>query len=262
MPKTAGSIWIDGNTFHYVDSTGAEWYATGTAGSIVSGTPGSVWIDNTNVSIKYLDASSRIRTLPSAFIAARSGSVVGSIWISNTSGTSATTGSTQFRFIADNGGVKTEFEVHEDVAFADVAHADQAHTDSHTDDSYSDGGFCDTFSDSCHNVGYTDGHQDNYAPGFGYCYHEDNGYGDNNYYCEGFQDTFIDDCGYGNYGDYSDYCCLEPVNPDPSFSDSYSTGSCPHVDISHGDVPYADQPYLNDPHQDVAHADQPIYVGP
>jgi hypothetical protein len=130
MAKTAGSLWVSGNTIRYVDSTGVEWYATGSNNGLATGaTIGSIWVQGT--SLRYVDASGYARTLNAASIAARTGSVAGSLWVSNTSGTSAATGNVQLRYIGTN---NNEYAVHDDVPHSDTttAHGDN-HGDYHVD---------------------------------------------------------------------------------------------------------------------------------
>mgnify|MGYP003704929561 CR=1 FL=1 len=136
MAKTAGSLWVSGSTIRYVDSTGVEWYATGSNNGLATGaTIGSIWVQGT--SLRYVDASGYARTLNAASIAARTGSVAGSLWVSNTSGTSAATGNVQLRYIGTN---NNEYAVHDDATSS-------SHSDSHSD------GHNDTYSD---NPYYTD----------------------------------------------------------------------------------------------------------
>jgi hypothetical protein len=62
MAKAPGSIWVDGETFRFIDATGNEYYYTGTAGSSPAGAKaGSIWVDGND--FHYISATGVDRTI-------------------------------------------------------------------------------------------------------------------------------------------------------------------------------------------------------
>ncbi len=128
MAKTAGSIWVDTQTLHYIDQFGQEWYFTGTAGSSPSGAVvGSIWVSG-NV-LHYISSTGVDRSVPASSIATRAGSVSGSMWVE-------TSAANNFCLAYINNST-TEYRAHDDVAHVDDAPHTDIHGDGH-DDGHSD----------------------------------------------------------------------------------------------------------------------------
>ena len=164
--KTAGSIWIEGNYIHHVDSIQREWRFLGAVvSSPASADPGSVWVDSTNT-INYIDASGVERRVDSTVSPhTDTAAVAGSPWIET------------YLHWTISGGV--EYQGHVDVAHGDYTD----HTDSNP---HSDSG---PYSD------YTD-HVD---AGYGHSDHQD-GHGDHNDHT-----AHADVWPYTDYTDHSDH---------------------------------------------------------
>lgn len=146
--KTAGSLWVEGDNFHYVDAGASEWYFAG----LLVGTPaptaeaGSIWVDSSDGMLHYIDASNVERKVwsnssPHTDAAA----AVGSLWVEG-----------DYMHIIAGSGVErtchydvshsdgsphtdTDYGDHSDVAHDDTAHSD--YTVPHTD--HTDGGHAD-----------------------------------------------------------------------------------------------------------------------
>lgn len=80
MAKAPGSIWVDGETFRFIDATGNEYYYTGTAGSSPAGAKaGSIWVDGND--FHYISATGVDRTIAYTDLGAAAGSKPGSVWV-------------------------------------------------------------------------------------------------------------------------------------------------------------------------------------
>ncbi len=90
MAKIAGSIWVDGITFHYVDKNGAEWTFTGVdTGASVGSVVGSFWISDVDATIRYIDNVNHQRKIISIPGVNRTdvGAIIGSLWVESTANT-------------------------------------------------------------------------------------------------------------------------------------------------------------------------------
>ena len=80
MPVVAGSAWINGNDFHYIDESILERVFTGKLIAAVSARPGSVWIEG-NL-LRYVnEAGTEIRQLSGKSALVGSSARSGSIWV-------------------------------------------------------------------------------------------------------------------------------------------------------------------------------------
>ncbi|MEF8880782.1 MAG: hypothetical protein V5A72_03055, partial [Candidatus Nanohaloarchaea archaeon] len=74
-----GSIWVEGTEFHFVDGSGTEYKYDGDYVTSPSGAdPGSIWIDGEN--LHYIDENGDERKIPRVVHSSVSGTK-GSIWI-------------------------------------------------------------------------------------------------------------------------------------------------------------------------------------
>lgn len=160
--KRAGSIWIEGDYLHHVDSTNSEWRFLGTYVSTPAGAvPGSVWVEG--ATLRYIDADGdeRYCLRDGSILHTDAGALAGSLW--------AETADDYLHLIRE--GYTTEYAVHNDTAHADGtshtnSHSNVAFVDSYTDvtfvDSHSDwysdnGSYSDTY------VPHVDGHGNSYS---------------------------------------------------------------------------------------------------
>lgn len=141
MAKVAGSVWIEGNEFHYVDQFNREWYLPGVFVKAVSGAkPGSMWVDQQGgggQTLMFVNEAGTGVYYPAPYgdKAAPIAAIFGSAWIGEDN---------FFRYIGipidannrynirlhnDVALVNTHADTHTDSPHVDTVHTDRAHTD-------------------------------------------------------------------------------------------------------------------------------------
>jgi len=250
MAKLAGSLWVEGDYLHYVDSNAAEWIATVASASATPAAgakPGSVWIESTTGYLCYVTESGaliyKFTQYPGPIQAAAANAINGSIWIE----------SNLIRFVFQ----PYEYGLHYDVApvsgHGDIAHVDagahtdtphtNTHTDSHGDQAHSDRAHTD------HNDHNDNAHVDSHS----------DSHGDNSH-----QDSHNDDSGEYFY-DHVD-CSRQYTHNDSGggglrvhFDCNSSPGGYTHTDITHLDSGGDNSNpihYDHSNHDDVDHTDE------
>lgn len=278
MAKQPGSIWIDGNDFRYVDDTGREWKWTGVPVAPFSGQGGSFWMEVDL--LRYINqAGNYVYQVQGPVVAARPGSLPGSIWINGN----------YFRWI-DTSSI--EHYAHADVTHSDGAggHIDVPHTDTGHGDTHTDGTHGDAHTDVPHQDFHGDGHTDiahsdgSHGDTGGYNYHGDNGsnHSDTHFDCYHFPPYPPAHTDFSDPGNPSIFHCdshgdqahQDSAHGDSAHNDDHndqahqdSPASSSHTDSSHGDS-HSDAPPISTPHQDhtdsasVGHQDNPTLIGP
>lgn len=125
MSKQPGSLWVSGSTLRFVDSSGYEYYYTGSlVNTPAKAVPGSIWIEGYD--FHYIDSTGNNRVISNYTNTAVSGAVKGSIWIQGAT----------LRWINESGYIGYG---HSD-ANNNIAHGDAPHADvpAHTDTPYQD----------------------------------------------------------------------------------------------------------------------------
>ena len=91
MAKREGSVWIEGNYFHFVDDDNVEWRFLGDYVANPSGArEGSIWVELQHT--HYITASGTERRMPGLYISSGSGQRKGSVWFEDTPHTDYTVG--------------------------------------------------------------------------------------------------------------------------------------------------------------------------
>ena len=186
--KRAGSIWVEGDYLHYIDSTNSEWRYLGTFVSApVGATIGSLWCDTAGdtSAIRYIDADGDERFILSSVSAHSDGAAVGgSLW--------AETVDDYLHYIRSSGTL--EYIAHADTHTDGASHSDRSHTNTHTD---THGDITHTDWDSPHTDTHTD-HEDSF--------HEDE-HGDNaaSHGDIAHTNTYTDEHGNVSHNDHDDY---------------------------------------------------------
>lgn len=198
--KTPGSMWVEGNYLHWVDSDspGNEWrYLGASLGAPGGGAlAGSVWVEGND--IHYIDASAVERKV--VYIGPTkhgdASAIPASLWVE----------SNYIGWIVEGGSA--EYEGHQDQAaqsHQDNPHYDAGHADSHTDN----------HSDDAHQDDHTDGHADTHAD------HQDYGHAD--VHADNHYDTHTDVA----YSDSHSDSHSDSPHADSTYSDHLDT---PHYD--------------------------------
>lgn len=157
MAKQSGSLWVEGESLHYVDEYGDEWKIVGeNTGQQPGGEPGSIWIENDR--FYYIDFDYYKRECPKDQIATTSG-IAGSAWVEGN----------YVHFLDSSSNKLSVSDKERNHQDSSLGHTDQGgdddHTDDHTDhhyhsDSHSDSGF---HADSGHSSsGHHNSHDDTY----------------------------------------------------------------------------------------------------
>lgn len=222
--KKPGSIWIEGNDIHYIDTNTDEWSFTGELVlSAPAAIPGSIWI-SLGGRLHYIDATNGYRRLARVDDGLVSAAKEGSVWQD----------SAYLNWVAND---LHKYHGHDDIAHTDSSpHTDTPHGDSHGDDAHGDS-HGDSHGDTSHGDSHTDNHEDTHGDS-----HLDtpSPHADthNDFYLDTHDDVAHDDVGH-----------------DDSHSDSA------HTDSSHNDTHSDDAHGDGGSHGDVAHADQPVFIG-
>lgn len=289
MAKIAGSIWIHGNTLHFIDQNGGEWQWNGVYVRDQAAKPGCLWIEGPY--IRYINEyGNQIYQVEGPNFGAVAGAKDGSLWIDSAITRLMWISNGSERRYAhhdvahvDGGGAATHTNSHTDTPHANVpegTHSNIPHTNTHGDLPHADS-HTDAHSNTPHDDYHGDSHGD-YHGDHGYsiplgghfdCYFYNNGqqtgHQDHNdsapgsvAHCDNHDNVAHNDEHTDTHSD-SHANIPHQNSPAQAFTDSIPHSNVPagpHVDTPHGDVPHQDH---NDAtHANVPHVDNPTYLGP